>query len=416
MVIFYEDKYNELMSNAMQELRSTTDITQMVPGAKARALLEIVNRELGAAYRTFSSDFIRGYVKNATGEDLDLIGELVGVTRGQATRNDIEANTNIQKFYVENGTFGTINTINGVPTSFTIPAGTMIQNRTLDGSQPIQYRLVDNVVCAAGDTEAYGAVQAMEFGTISNVGAGTLVIHNFELYQDYRAGTLLTKNIEGIAFASDTESDANYRYRIVNRTVSSEAANLIAVRMACLFVPGVADVWMDEYSQGIGTGTVYVKGITPVVGEALLATVQAAASRAKAFGNFIEVKAPSLVGVEMTIGLNLMKRGTQREEDALVSRVKDVLYRYINSLDINEALDPALISRTILRLDSNIKSIGTPTRPIEYLYIWKFSAAEDNRVRRLAMDGYQAKNFERIVVEYSEIPSGGDPISVRIVS
>jgi len=153
-----------------------------------------------------------------------------------------------------------------------------------------------------------------------------------------------------------------------------------------------------------------------VVGEALLATVQAAASRAKAFGNFIEVKAPSLVGVEMTIGLNLMKRGTQREEDALVSRVKDVLYRYINSLDINEALDPALISRTILRLDSNIKSIGTPTRPIEYLYIWKFSAAEDNRVRRLAMDGYQAKNFERIVVEYSEIPSGGDPISVRIVS
>jgi hypothetical protein len=56
MVIFYEDKYSELMSDALQELRATTDVSQLVPGAKARALLEIVNRELGAVYRIFSSE------------------------------------------------------------------------------------------------------------------------------------------------------------------------------------------------------------------------------------------------------------------------------------------------------------------------------------------------------------------------
>jgi uncharacterized phage protein gp47/JayE len=292
----------------------------------------------------------------------------------------------------------------------------VIQNRAADGAQPIQYRLTENVVCAVGDTEAYGAIQAVEFGTVSNVGAGSLVVHNYELYQDYLAGTLKTKNIEGISFATGVESDANYRYRIVNQTLASEGANLIAVRMAALSVPGVADVLLDEYSHGIGTGAVYVKGLTPVVNESLLATVQSAVGNVKAFGNFVDVKAPSLVGVEMVVGLNLLERRPQREENALVARVQDVLYQYINGLDINEALDVDLLIRKILRVDSNIKSIGTTTRPIEYLYIWKYSAAEDNRVRRLAMDGYQARNFERIIVEYTELPEGDEPIRVRVLS
>ena len=148
MVIFYENKYSELMSNAIQELRSTTDITQLTPGAKARALLEIVNRELGAAYRQFSSDFIKGYIKDAGGQDLDLLGELMGVTRSEATRNDVTAENEIQKFYVKIGTFGAINLINGVPTSLTISAGTVIQSSPEGEIRPIQYRLKNNVVCA----------------------------------------------------------------------------------------------------------------------------------------------------------------------------------------------------------------------------------------------------------------------------
>ena len=416
MVIFYEDKYSELMSDAIQELRATTDISQLTPGAKARALLEIINREIGAAYRTFSSDFIKGYIKEARGENLDLIGDLMGLTRGQATRNDIESSNQIQKFYVESGTFGSINEINGVQTAFTIPAGVLIQNVVPEGSQPIQYRLSENVVCATGENTAYGAIQAVEYGTVANIGAGSLTIHNYELYQDYLAGTLKTKNIEGISFANDVESDANFRYRITNQTLASESANLIAIRMAALGVPGVADVWLDEYSHGIGTGAVYIKGVTPVINETLLATVQAAIESIKAYGNFVDVKSPPLVGVEMTIGLNLIERRRQLEEDALVARVRDVLYDYINSLDINEALDIDLIVRKVLGVDSNIKSLGTPTQQIEYLYVWKDSAAEDNRVRRLATEGYTARNFERIIVEYTELPEGDEPIRIRVLS
>jgi hypothetical protein len=149
--------------------------------------------------------------------------------------------------------------------------------------------------------------------------------------------------------------------------------------------------------------------------KSLLATVLSAVGNVKAFGNFVDVKAPPLVGVEMVVGLNLVERRPQREEDALVARVQDTLYKYINNLDINEALEVDLVIRKILKVDSNIKSIGIPSRQIEYLYIWKFSAAEDNRVRRLAMEGYTARNFERIVVEYTELPEGDEPIRVRVL-
>ena len=418
MVTVYDDKYTQLMSNAIEELRATTDITQLVPGAKARALLEIVNRELGTAYRTFSTDLLQAFVKYSTRENLEYLAELMGITRGTVTQNEITAENQTQKFYVEGGgTFGSINTINGIPTSFTIPAGTQVYTRTLTADeQPIRYQVTDDVVCAAGSTVAYASVRAIEFGSISDVGAGSLVNHNFELYEDYNNSTLRTTNLEGIATSTDRESDVNLRYRIINQTLAAEGANNVAIRMAALSVPGVADVVLDEYSHGVGTGTVYIKGVVPVISENLIATVQAAVSRVRSFGNYVDVKQPPLVGIELVLGLNLLEPITTTAQTDLVSRVRDALYEYINGLDINDTIDPALIVRQVLAVDSNIKSTGTVTRPIDRLYIWKYSAAEDNRIRREALAGYQARNFERPIVEFTALPSGEDPIRVRVLS
>jgi len=95
-------------------------------------------------------------------------------------------------------------------------------------------------------------------------------------------------------------------------------------------------------------------------------------------------------------------------------RVRDTLYFYINSLDINEELALDLLVRQIQAVDGNIRSTGTIQQPIDHLYIWRYSAAEDNRVSREALSGYQARNFERIVVEYTELPDRADPIRVRV--
>lgn len=411
-----EDKYNTLLSEALRELRSYTDITQLAPGGKARTLLEIVNRELGTAYSTFNTELMQGFARYATGQHLEWLGELLGVTRNRATRNEITDADAVQKFYVSTGNFGSINVVSGTPTSFTITAGTEVYTRTKStGEQPIVYRLTQDVECAAAANTAYGSIKAVEYGVASNVGPGSLVLHNFELYADYLNKSLKTLNLESIAHATNTETEETYRYRLINQTLASEKANATSIRLAALTTPGVADVTLDEFSTGIGTGRVYIKGLTSVVSEAVIAAVQTNINSVRAFGNFIEAKAPNVVGVEMSVGLNLFKRITASDEADLIVRVRDAIYEHINNLDINEALDVDLLIRAILAVDSNIKSLGTPTRPLENLYIWKYSAAEDNRVRREALSGYTARNFERIIVEYTAMTDGVDPIRVKVL-
>jgi len=404
-----ENKYEELINNALMELRNRTDISQLVPGAKARSLLEIVMRETGNAYTSFSQELLGAFVRYARGDNLDMIAELFGVSRKEATRNEVSSLSKVQKFYVTNGTFGSINNGN----SFTIPAGVKVRNRSGD-LQQIEYTLTEAVTCNAADTEAYGSIRSVEFGPATNVGAGVLVEHDFSLYADYLNESLKTINIEGIAYATERETDDAFRFRIINTTLASEQANYVAIRTAALSVPGVADVVLDEFSRGIGTGAVYIKAVTPTVSEFLLAAVQDAIDRAKAFGNFVEARAPKPVGIELEVTLNLLKEMTTQEKADLKNNVRDAIYNYINGLDINESLDVALLQRQILGVHPNIKSIGTPTRPIDYLYVWKYSAAEDNRVRREALNGYTASNFERIVVEFTELPDGEDPIRVKV--
>jgi uncharacterized phage protein gp47/JayE len=411
MVVSFEDKNSELMSSAIDELRASTDITQLTPGAKARSLLEIINREIANAYNSFSVDLLQAFVNKSEGRNLDFIGELMGVSRIQASRNALSSVSQVQRFFVENGTFGDING----SSSFTIPTGTIVSTRiTSDEEEAISYTLTTDVICSAAASEVFASLRSLEFGDTSNIGAGSLVIHNYEQYTDYLNLTLKTTNVEGIAYAENTESDINYRYRIINQTLASEQANSTSIRLAVLSVPGVADVQLDEYNRGIGTGAAYIKAVVPTVGAVLISTAQDAIDRVRAFGNFIEARQPPLVGIELQVTLNLIKELPTLEATNLKARVRSAIYQYINGLDINQDLDLELLEREILGVDSNIKSLGIPSKRLDQVFIWKYSAAEDNRIRFVALNGYTAVNNQRIVVEFTPLSDNADPIIVLI--
>jgi len=82
-----------------------------------------------------------------------------------------------------------------------------------------------------------GSIRSMEFGTAGNIGAGTLVEHNFSLYDDYLNNSLKTINVEGVVYAQERESDDAFRYRIINQTLASEQANSVAIRMRRYLCP-----------------------------------------------------------------------------------------------------------------------------------------------------------------------------------
>jgi len=411
MIEYYSDKYEEIVGRVLQEITSRTDISQLLPGAKARAFIEAVSKEIANAYSVFSNDLMQSFLKYASGTNLDLLGEMLGVVRRTATRNEVVASNEVQKFYVESGTFGDIN--GGA--NITIPAGTLVYTyiKTPDDKE-INYVTTSATSCLAANSEVYTSVRAQEFGASSNVGAGTLRLHNFENYTDYLNDTLKTINIEGIAFADTFESDTNFRYRISNQIFAIESSNATAIRLAALTVPGVADVVLDWHSRGIGSGAVYIKAITPTVSDFTIAQVQSKIDAVCAFGNFVEAKKPKEVGIELEVNINLYDRVEEDVRLDLISRVKDRLYEYINSLDINETLYSDRLIKIILDTDPNIKSCGTTNAPFAELSIWKETPAEDNRVKSSALGGYVPLNFERVVVEFTELPDGDDPIRIYI--
>jgi uncharacterized phage protein gp47/JayE len=397
------DRFSELVGRALQELAARTDITQDTPGAKARALLEIVMRETNNAYMTFDKELVQAFVKYATGRNLDLIGDLMGISRFTATRAELLDTAGVQRFYVENGTFGDIDSSGSG--FFTIPAGTQIQTSVPVGQEPVTYTIIDDVVCQHTASEAFASIRSIDFGVAANVGKGTLIVHNFEQYTDYLNKTLKTTNIDGIIHAASEETDDDFRYRMINQTLGAETANAIAVRLAAITVPGVADVVMDEYSMGIGSGSVYIKATIPVPSDLLLVTVESAISRVKAWGSLVDVRAPKTVGLELKVTLNLYNAIPNDEQENLKARVRDAVKTFVNSLDIDQTMHLSDVVREILAVDTVIKGTGTYEKPLDEVYIYKYSASEDNRVRRkLLADSYIAGGFERVIIEEIETP------------
>lgn len=400
MATIVDDSYGAILSRSFEQLRAKTDITQLVPGAKARALLEIVSREIGDLSLRFNKDLLQAFVKNATGENLDLLADLLGLTRRQPSQAAASATQQIQRFYVDGG--GAFGSING-RASIVIPAGTRVLTT---GDPATVYITTAEITCAAAATEAWAAIRSEEFGVGSYVGMGTLTVHDFENYTGFTGGLLKTTNIEGIIHATEVESDTNFRYRIMNRTLEAEKANLTSVRLAALSVSGVADVLPAEYFRGIGTGAFYIKAITPTVGEVLLSRVQDEIDRAKAYGSYIQARAPDEVGVELEAKLLLRRVLPATEDEDLRNRVRDNLFNYINGLDIGDPLEITELLRVIQNTDTNIKKVGTLKKPFEAIYIWRYSPSRDSRSReKLTVETYNTDLYERVICEATiEIP------------
>jgi hypothetical protein len=83
-MVFFERTSDELIASALNELQTSTNITQLSPGAKARALLEIVAKETNNAYRIFDLNLARAFLNGATGRFLEYIGDLFGVDKLEA--------------------------------------------------------------------------------------------------------------------------------------------------------------------------------------------------------------------------------------------------------------------------------------------------------------------------------------------
>jgi hypothetical protein len=400
MAIFARS-FESLMADSLADLSSNTRITRLGPGGLARSLLEAVNRRLSEAYDSFDLNLAYAFVSTSAGKYLDLIGVLLGVTRGTPIAANATADTQVVKFYVDSGTFGDLNS----SSSITVPQGSILSTQA--NSSGILYQTTEQVTLPAGANTGWVSTEAITTGQDSNVGTGSLTYHDVSSYVRYQENLLKCTNVYPIANGSNFESDANYRYRITNTVLAAEAANETALRLAILSTNGVADVVMIQRYRGIGTFGAILKATIPTVSQDLIDNVTANISDVIAYGDIAYIKKPIETGLTMRITVHydttLSEDDLTQIESDLTSKITD----YVDNLDIGQAFYSNRMISELFSVSQHITNFGSPGTPIDEMYIYVPSSLDDNRVRSTLIGDYQAATDERVIIE----PSVSVPIT-----
>lgn len=407
MPIFAETQ-DKIYGDIIQEVIQNTNITRSSPGSKTRALVSAISRKMGRMWNQFDLNMAQAYLDGAEGQFLDFLGNMMGMTRlGEEAASVGAADKNV-KFFVTIGTFGDINGGSAI----LIPAGTLIS--TGPEGAGIQYRVVAATILLASQSEAYITVQSVRTGTDVNVGAAQLVYHNFSNYLDSANNTLGVTNEASIVNGQDIETDTNFRFRIANQVTASEKANLTAMRLSALSVPGVADVVIVPYHRGIGTVDMLIKSTVPRISDSLVSAVQTAIDEVTSQGIVATARGPNEVGISMVGTLTLKSRVSSEEESNIISTATDNVSDYINTLDIGEEFVVQEIIERVLASSELIKQLGSTSVPLDKLFMYRPTKLEDNRIRSSLLDNLTPEVDERIIVE--DISAGTTPILFRVAA
>lgn len=390
---FFSESREQIYGDIINDIIDSTNVTRSSPGSKTKALVDAVSKKMGRMYSTFDLNFGQAFLDGASGRWLDFFGDMFGVERlGEIPARQSALDRNM-KFYVNAGTFGDINR----GSSINIPSGTVVS--TQSGGQGIKYTTTVATVLASSASEGYVSIQSVSTGDSGNVGKSQLRYHDFTTYSDYQNDTLKVVNEADIVNGANLETNANYKFRIANRITEVENANDLAVRLAALAVPGVADIVFIPFHRGIGTFDIIIKAVTPTASDGLISSTQAAIAGVTSTGIVPRARAPVEVGLSLVGTLTYKRQLSSEEERNILNSVTTNVTNYINSLDIAEEFIVQEVLERVLSTSDLIKKVGSTTQPFDNLYLYKPSRLEETKIRSILIDDYTPKSDERVIVE-----------------
>ena len=337
-MIFKKD-FGSLTSKSLNNLLSKTNITNTNIGGIARSLIEVVNLNISDYYDILDINTAMGFVSSAEGYFLDLIADLFNLTRITPSTASVNATDNVQKFYVATGYL-----IDRLPAGV-IPQGTTVS--TTDNS--VVFTVSADAPFDSSATYVYASISANTPGSLSNVGVNTLVNNSLGI------SDVFTTNEQIISGGTDLESDDNFRYRIINASVSAEKANETSIRLAALSVPGVADVIVHPYSRGIGTYDVIVTPTEGIATSGLIGMVQTAIDSVTAFGIKGTAIAPTIVPVYLEIQLVFVNGATDTDKTNIRNGVTTAVENYIVNIPVGGEFVLNKLREVIMDVDNKIQ-------------------------------------------------------------
>ena len=387
----YSKTYETLIQESLNELGANTNITQLVPGAKARSILENFNSRLGQAYQYLDSSLVNQYLSSATGNYLNLMGDLLSCPRLNATFSSASAGAVNVYFFVNNGTFGDLN--NGQP--ITVPMGTVISTSPpgTDPTQITSFQVSNDTVLAAAGSKQFVPVEALQPGSNGAVGSNTLINHNLNGYQ----GLLLVNNSVAINNGRDTESDDAYRYRLSLQVTGAAMANATSIRLACLSVPGVADVSLKNYALGGGTYEVIVLATQIGNNADLISAVQQAINASQAYGVYGVARSPDNLGVQFQANIYTQVVMSNTDISLLTQQLNTGVVDFFSYFSLGQDFSIKNLQSCLLNTNSKIRRVGEPGVPFAQLYLWKPSRLNPNGRMRYTLAGDYLADYDEII-------------------
>lgn len=330
----------DLRTQARRLLQNSGKVTNLSEGGTAKSLLDITTLQISELYNAL--DFLAAMSRHTTasGVFLDMIGQSRGVTRTGALAGVVVREDQAIKFYSNDGAAP----LKGLLPSGKVASGTLITS----SDSKVTYQVTEDVFPDDVQTELFVPAASQSTGAGQNVGKGVLSTHNLGV------GDVSVTNVESIASAQDTESDANYRFRISRSLSQAAGATEDAVRLAAFSVPGVAEVFLRPFADGVGTFEVLAVPVGNRFPPDTLRAIEALVKRAAAYGTRVKVRAPTELPAQMTIQLDFDKAATSTDRSNVREQVRQAVLRYLAEIPVGGALVLNELTQRVMDVSSQI--------------------------------------------------------------
>lgn len=346
MAVYGVKNKSEILVSILNGLERNAGITAVYPGSIARAFAESISSEISDLYEAFRFTVSQSNLSTASGRNLDLIGDLYGVSRKSVTNFVAEERQSFNiEFFLDKPHSADIS----------IPAGTLLYNDVSNfTTKQYSYKLSSAVIIAAGSTRAYGRAEP-NFSDNSYVAPkNTLTKHNFIAPPTV---IVFSNNPKEIYSNITSESDDNYRRRILSSLKTKAPGTVESVRFAALSVKGVRDVRIREATYGIGSCDIIV---VPEVSSAIKSLPQAilsAINSVKPVGVRFNVRIAEKISVSLAATVTIPSGNS----DAVVTGIRNqaalFVKRYLNSLTIGDTVSFAQLEQQIKSSSDLIRGV-----------------------------------------------------------
>jgi len=401
---FQSVNYNDLFNQVAKKLINRAGITNIGPTSKTSALVSAVLQEEKNKFNLINSVLESLKLESAFGEDLDKIGLFFGVKRLESAR----AKTNIidknLEFYVDSGTFGSINNSN----SFTIPANTLVYLESKDStsSSTVQFRVLNDINCDKDAASVYFAGEAIETGAASNVAAGALNKHGFTSYTNSASKLLKVRNNYSIVNGRDSQLDSSYRYAISKAITAYSGCNETTLKLAVRTFPGVVDSKFIRNYNGIGSSAIFVDTIEGTIPDSLLTAIRERLALFASASETIYVYAPKYVKLSLNLVVKTTKDLSTEDKTTLTNNINTTIKNYFAALRMGETLDLEYLYNFIIKNNTSVTKIGRNNNgnKAEEISVYYSDSLGNSFNKKLIENNLSVSQEQRIVLLETDNP------------